>query len=463
MGKGAREAETAGATSYPPARMAWTGVAILFLVYASSFVDRQLISLMVKPMRADLHISDTQISLLHGFAFALFYALLGGPIGRMVDRSDRRHILFGGIAAWSLFTCACGLVRSFPALFAARLGVGVGEATVAPATYSLLADYFPPERRGLPMAVFGAGVYVGIGLALLLGGALISLLSGAGAIVAGPLGTLRPWQLAFILAGAPGLILCCCVYLLWDPRSAQGVHKEAAAAVPILPHWRAHWRAIAGHHGAITLMAVALYALLAWAPEYFRRIHGADPAAISLRIGIIVMACGTAGVIAAGLATDRLRARGSGHARLTVTAVAALASCPAIILFALAPGRDAALLWFGLAIFCLASLTTCGPAGVQELNPPQLRGTGAALFQFVVTLIGLGIGPTMVPLVSDFLLKDERRLDLAIVWTLPVAVLAATLLALRTRTAYGRTLEALGDAPGDPVIPPADDLVRSPA
>jgi len=449
---------------YPPARTAWLGVALLFLVYASSFVDRQIISLLVKPIRADLGISDTQIGLLQGFAFALFYALLGGPIGRLVDRGSRRLVLFCGIGAWSLFTCACGLANSFSALFAARLGVGVGEATVAPATYSLLADYFRPEKRGLPMAVFGAGVYVGMGLALLLGATLISALSAAGPVAMGWLGVMKPWQLAFVIAGAPGLLLCLGVFLLWDPRSlSSGKGTAGQSSVPILTHWRANWRAIAGHHAAIALMAVALYALLAWAPEYFRRIHGADVGTISMAIGLVVMVAGTAGVVTAGVASDRLRAAGVMHGRLTVAALAAFTACPAIILFALAPGQDAALAWLGVAVFCLSSLTTCGPAGVQELNPPELRGAGTALFQFVVTLVGLGVGPSLVPLVSDHVLGNETRLDLAIMGTLPAAVLLSSCLSLATRAAYDCALGGLESHDPEAMVIPADGLVQNPA
>ena len=335
---------------------------------------------------------------------------------------------------------------------------------MAPATYSLLADYFRPEQRGLPMAVFGAGVYVGMGLALLLGGSLISALSATGPMAIGSMGVMKPWQLAFVIAGAPGLLLCLGVFLLWDPRSRSSTNGTAErTSVPILPHWRANWRAIAGHHAAIALMAVALYALLAWAPEYFRRIHGADLGPISLAIGLIVMVAGTAGVVTAGVASDRLRAAGVMHGRLTVAAVAAFAGCPAIILFALAPGQDAALAWLGVTVFCLSSLTTCGPAGVQELNPPELRGTGTALFQFVVTLVGLGVGPSLVPLVSDHVLGNEARLDLAIIATLPATVLLSSCLFLATRTAYDRALGRLEGLVPEAMVIPADGLVQNPA
>ena len=152
---------------------AWTVVVLLLLAYAVSLIDRQVLSLLVQPIKASLDISDTQISLLHGLAFAIFYTMFGILIGRAVDKYNRRNIIVAGITLWCLATIACGLASSFAGLFIARMFVGVGEATLSPAAFSMIADYFPPERRARAMSVFSTGVFVGSGLALILGGAAI--------------------------------------------------------------------------------------------------------------------------------------------------------------------------------------------------------------------------------------------------------------------------------------------------
>ncbi len=196
----------------------WPAVALLLLVYANSFVDRQIISLLVMPIRSSLGISDSQFSLLNGLAFALFYATLGIPIARWVDRSDRGVILAIGTAVWSIFTMLCGWATSFGGLFLARMGVGAGEATLVPCIYSLLADYFPVQRRGLAMGIFGSGVYLGMGLALIVGGSILQALGRLGEITLGPLGSFASWQLVFCIVGLPGLLLAALVLLLWEPR-----------------------------------------------------------------------------------------------------------------------------------------------------------------------------------------------------------------------------------------------------
>lgn len=433
------------ARRYPSPVAAWSAIALLFVVYACSFVDRQIMSMMVRPIRADLHISDTGISLLQGLAFALFYAFLGAPIGRLVDSADRPRVLAVGIAAWSLFTCLCGRASSFWTLFLARLGVGVGEATVNPATYSLIADYFPPDRRGLPMGVFGSGVYVGMGLALLLGGALIRLLTDVGPIDVPVLGAFAPWQVAFVCAGLPGLLLAGLVLFLREPREHADARRDVAGPPSLraaLRYVADNRRAIASHHLATALLAMALYSMLAWAPEYFRRSFGLDPARAGLTIGGTVAVCGTLGVILSGVLSDRLLARGIASARMLVTALAGILACPTGLAFALAPSLDFATFWMGATVFLVATLTVCGPTGAQDLYPARLRGMGSALMSFVVTLLGLGVGPTCVAAIGDYLLRDEAKLYQALALTLPVMTAGAAIVALTGRTAFARCAAA---------------------
>ena len=401
--------------------------------------------LLVMPIRADLHISDFQFSLLTGLAFALFYAVLGLPIARLVDRGDRRVILSIGVVTWSIFTLLCGRAMSFATLFLARTGVGVGEATLVPCTYSLLADYFPAQRRGVAMGIFGSGVYLGMGGALILGGAVWRALRHTDGYVIGPFGHFSAWQLVFVLVGAPGLILAALLLLVWEPRrQRREVGSESVTESPrtgLLSIWRQGYPALIGHHLATGLLAMALYGVATWAPEYLRRTFGVDVSIGGYAVGVSVMVSGTCGVVIAGLLSDRLLRRGLAAARLMVLAGAGVFSCPCLILFSSAASLTMALAGLSGAVFFLAALTSCGPLGVQELYPPRLRGQGAAAFQFLVTLLGLGGGPALIAAVSDFVLHPTHQLGPAMGITTPILALLAGLAALAGMSSYGRTVE----------------------
>ena len=205
--------------NFPNPSVAWTTLAILFLAYISSFVDRMIISLLVEPIKKDFQISDTQVSLLLGLSFAIFYCLAALPIGRLVDIWSRKKIVTVGITLWSFMTALCGLAQNYTQLFLARIGVGVGEASLAPAAYSMLADSFPPKKLGLAMGVFTMGTAVGAGLALIIGGAIISFVTGESGenISLFGIGFLSGWQWVFVLVGLPGLFIALLTSLIREP------------------------------------------------------------------------------------------------------------------------------------------------------------------------------------------------------------------------------------------------------
>ncbi|MBL8629221.1 MAG: MFS transporter, partial [Rhodospirillaceae bacterium] len=203
--------------SYPSPAKAWWAMVVLFLAYTLSFIDRTILALLVEPLRRDLGLSDTEISLLHGLAFAIFYSTMGVPIAVLSDKRSRRLIIGVGVFFWSLMTVLCGVATSFWKLFAARLGVGVGEATLGPATYSLVADLFPEHLRGKAMGFFATGIHVGAGLALIVGGAIVGMAAGVGEIETA-VGTFRSWQLVFFIVGAPGLIIALLCATMIEPK-----------------------------------------------------------------------------------------------------------------------------------------------------------------------------------------------------------------------------------------------------
>ena len=238
-----------------------------------SFVDRQVITLLVQPIRQDLGINDTQISLLMGFAFAIFYVLMGVPIARLSDRYNRRNIIAAGIFLWSLATAACGLAKNFTHLFLARIGVGVGEATLTPAAYSMIADYFPKEKLGRALGVYSTGVYLGAGVATVAGGAAVKLISQANPVELPLLGTVAPWQMTFMVVGLPGLLLVLVMMLSIREPARKDVNERidsAAGAVPIREVLAFIWKN-RGTFGSIFIGyafgGMAFYRFLFWMPE----------------------------------------------------------------------------------------------------------------------------------------------------------------------------------------------------
>ena len=258
-----------GTDPFPPQRYAWYVVGILTLANASAFIDRQVLGLLVSPIRRDLGISDTQMGVLYGLAFALFYTLLGIPLGRLADRGSRRAIIGIGIAAWSVMTVLCGLARTYEQLLLARFGVAIGEAALAAPALSLLADYFAPNRRATALSVYALGIYLGAGLANLVGGAVLSGLDENAMLVWPIIGTIRPWQSVFIVVGLPGLIVALLMATVREPeRRETGQATDAAAFTihDVMRYLRANRRTFLCHNLGYALFAMVNFASAAWLP-----------------------------------------------------------------------------------------------------------------------------------------------------------------------------------------------------
>ncbi|HET7131816.1 MAG TPA: MFS transporter, partial [Gammaproteobacteria bacterium] len=215
--------------TYPSRARAWYAVGVLYVAYVLAFVDRQIISFLVAPIRADLDITDFQFSLIAGLAFAIFYAVLGVPLGFLADRFSRRNLVAIGIALWSVMTAWCGLAGNYLQLFLARLGVGVGEGSLTPSAISLISDFFPRERRGLPINVYTAGVYWGIGIANVFGGVIVAYTAAASGIDLPWIGHLRPWQAAFMLVALPGIAVSLLTLTFREPVR----HEKTASTVRV--------------------------------------------------------------------------------------------------------------------------------------------------------------------------------------------------------------------------------------
>lgn len=399
--------------AYPNQTYAWYVVGVLVLAYTFSFIDRQILALLHAPIKADLGLSDTMFSLLGGIAFASFYTLLGLPIGRLADRRSRRGIIMVGIAVWSLMTAVCGLAKNFWQLFFARMGVGVGEAALSPAAYSMIADYFKPKYLGTAISIYGMGIYIGSGLAFIVGGVVVDWAVSAPDFDLPVVGTIRPWQLTFFAVGLPGLLVVLLMMTVKEP-ARRGVAAKAAAQAEmasvgeVATFVRKRWRTFLGHFLGFAPLSLIGYGSSAWMPAFFDRTY--DGFQVALWYGSIILIFGPLGIVAGGALADRWRARGHLDSYIRVGIMAALVLIPINVFQPLMPNEWLAIALIVPSAFFGAMPFGVAPAGLQAITPNRMRGQVSALYLFTVNIIGLGLGPTVIAFATDFIFKDEALL-----------------------------------------------------
>ncbi|MBM4196984.1 MAG: MFS transporter [Gammaproteobacteria bacterium] len=413
-------------TSGAPAR--WYLVAVLTVAYVLSFIDRSILTLLVGPIKADLGVTDTQVSLLHGLAFAVFYTLLGIPIATLADRRNRRNIIAIGVAFWSLATAICGLARNFWELLAARIGVGVGEAALSPAAYSMIADSFPPERLNRALSVYTLGAFAGMGLALIIGAAVIAEVAQAGVTELPLVGALRPWQLVFLVVGLPGLVVALWLLTLTEPLRRSPAAGSGGSIAALWPHIRRHWQAYAAHLIGFALLGMVLNSLLAWTPAHLARSFGLGPAEAGLRLGSLIVVFCTAGILTGGWLADRWQAAGRSDAPLRVGVISA-AGCLAFGVFApVVDTLDVMLALYAPLLFFSTFAYGAAPAALQVLAPAANRAVASALYLFFLNIIGMGIGPLATALATDYIFGNELAVGRSLALVTGAAALAAALL-----------------------------------
>ena len=419
---------------YPNPRYAWYVVSVLTLAYLLSFLDRQILALLVEPIRRDLDISDTQVSLLGNLAFGIFYTVLGLPLGRAADRFSRRGIIAAGVTIWCLMTAMCGLARNFSQLFLARVGVGVGEAALNPAALSLISDYFPRKTRGRALTFYNMGVSLGVGVALIFGGQLIAWVAAAPPVDVPGIGVLRAWQTVFLLVGLPGLLIGLLMLTVREPRRrdrlqvqlADGTTTEQLTVGQTVAFLRRRWRTYLSHFLGMSVVTILGYNYFFWVPSMFVRTWGWTIPQISLAYGLINLTCGPLGVLLGGWVADRLRQRGYQDALMrTCLGGAALLLVPAAILTPLMPTGQLALALLVPMSLGGACVTATGAAALQMIAPNQLRAQTTALYYFVIGVLGL-LGPTAVGMVTDYGFGNDGALR----WSLSIVCGGASVLGL---------------------------------
>ncbi len=383
-------------SGYPRRSYAWCVVAILIATAIVSYTDRQVLSLLVDPVRRDLGISDTQISLLLGTAFAVIYGIAGIPFGMLADRTSRRNLIFFGVVVWSLGTVGCGYAHSFGQLFAARIVVGLGESVLSPAAISLISDYFPPSRRGMAVGCFLSGIAIGIGASILIGGGVLHLVE-AGAMVGTPLAGLASWRLVLLLIGAPGLAWSLMILLIREPvrrLTEAGAVPDAAVATR-----RTTLYAVAPIYFVVAMASLVDNAVGAWAPTLLIRNFGRDPAQVGLQLGLLLTIAFGSGVLLGGWLSDLVGGSGRWIRKLGVCLVASLAILPvslAIDSSQLEIVMAAVPLYFALS----GVVTACGFSSILDAIPNSQRGFAMAVSFFLNVAVGAGLGPTSVALAS---------------------------------------------------------------
>lgn len=382
----------------------WYVVGFLTLASTVSIIDRQILALMIGPVKRDLGVSDTMMGLLGGLAFTLFYTLLTLPMAWLADRSNRRRIIGLGIFFWSLATMACGLAGHFWQLFVARATVGVGEATLAPAAISILSDTFDRARLPLAIAIFGAAPFIGVGLANLLGGMVIAHLEAVPNLALPVVGAMKSWQAMFLIVGAPGLLLAALVLTIREPLRTGRIGGATQASLSIRDAARffaGRGRFLAFHFIGFTALAMQGWAIFYWVVEFFLREHGVDRATVGLHFGLIALVIGTAGGVFAGQLAARMMREGRADATLRLVLVATCALIPIGVAAFLVPGYGAAMTLVALAIFFMGWPNGLGTAALQFIVPNELRGQVMALYFVVVNFLSYTLGPLLGGLISD--------------------------------------------------------------
>lgn len=404
---------------------AWLTLAALFVAYICSFIDRMIVGLLVDQIKADLAITDTQISLIQGLSFAIFFTLASIPIGLLIDRVNRTRAVAVGVAAWSAATVACGQATSFAGLFLARMGVGVGEAVLSPAAYSIIADSFPRRRLGLAMGIFGLGSATGAGLAFMIGGGVVALVAQADTMSLPLFGEVRPWQFAFIVAGLPGLLIALAFLFIPDPGHAN----RTANAVP-LSDVRTELRTNVGFYwsvfGGVAAVNLSVLGTVNWLPAMYMRGFGTELSTTGYLAGSLLIIGGLLGMVGGGAIMDRVGG-GVPAARMRFCGWAvAIAIIPATA-FPLVPNIWMAGLLFIAFFTAAAAVVSAAPSVLQEMAPAGMRATIAAVYVFVINAVGIGLGPSVTAGLSDTLFPggDGIRSAMAIVAPFGYAIGAA--------------------------------------
>jgi MFS family permease len=424
-------------------------VAVLLTAQAFSFLDRMIMGLLVGPIRESFQISDTQYSLLAGLAFSLFYAIMGLPLARIADRGSRRNLIVAGIAVWSFMTAACGLAKGYWSLFVARVGVGIGEATLGPAAYSMIADYFPKSILGRALSVYMIGVTLGSGFAYMLGGAVVGYVEDMGTIMVPVIGEIEGWQLTFFVVGIPGLLVSLLMLTtVREPARTGIVTPEAVPVSEVADYLWQRRRAYGGHILGISIFIMVVYALNLWGPTYFIRTFGYTRPEAGWVFGLVMIGSGTLGLLLAGTLSDRLVSKGIHDAYVKIILFSMVAMIPSAATLAFLESDLLAIVFMSLAVFFSAFQGGLAGGTLQLMTPNRMRGQVMAVYGLSSNLIGLGLGPTVIAMTTDYVFGYDEAIGKSIALCAVILCPIGALILWRSLPAIGKQLAEQREAEG---------------
>ena len=391
------------ATPYPDRKYAWFVVFVLILASLIAFIDRQVVAIVVGPMQEDLGVGDTEIGWLYG-VFALFYAVAALPIATLADTKSRKTIIAVGIALWSLLTIACGLARNYWQIFFARMGVGIGEATLNPSTTSLIGDFFPRKDVPLALSIFQIGPIVGTGIAFIIGGMVLELVQQAEPLTLPLIGPLKPWQQTFVYVGAPGILLAGLFLFIREPVRRVSNEPEIArtGTAQLIHFYRTNASTLLWHHLGFVSLILTGYAFVFWSVTFFVRIHGVPAADASQVFGWIFVFFGPLGPLIVAYIAAELKRRGHHDANITAGMIGGIATIPCVLLIQIAPSATWAYILYAPALLAVNSPFGIAAGALPVITPPHLRARVAAVYMFAGA-VGMMFGPPLAGAFNEYL------------------------------------------------------------
>jgi MFS family permease len=418
-------------------------VGLLTAAYAVSILDRTIISLLVQPITHDLHISDSQFGLLQGLAFSILYSVIGLPMGMLADLWDRRLTIIIGLVLWSSATLGCGFANSFSALFAARAAVGIGEACLMPVAASLIADLFAPDRRAKAYGVFVGGSTIGSGLALILGGLAIKLAAHLVTTAQAVFGGFAPWHVVFFLTGAPGLLIALVMALLLrEParKAIKAAEADGEGSLSTFAFLKSSWRAHGALIGGAALNLACVYAIIAWFPALFMRVHGWSAATTGQVLGWLSLPIGLFTAINSGWVMAWLAKRGHSDAPMLVAATTALAFATFGVGACLLPSGAWAIVGYVAITLVVNWNSVAAIAGLAQITPSRLRARVVSVYNLIIGVFSMSLGAFAVGQLSDTVFKGPKGISASLAAAFLGFSLPALAVLLAGRGAYRKAL-----------------------
>lgn len=422
----AYRASTDESAQYPSAGVAWYALIVLLLLYFMYFVDRNILTLLVAPVRKDLGINDSQIGVLNGYSFSVLNGLFAIPFGWYADRHSRKHVLVFGIAFWGCSTIASGFTTTFTQLMLTRMGLGLGEAALAPVAFSLISDYFRKDKRGTAVGVYGIGGFGGIGLSYLIGGAVLATFRGVDTVDLPLIGATTLWHAAFIAVGVITLLLALVTCTIREPPRIDSAQRATGSAgeVGFFQHIRTHWLAFWLVIGGYVCLGILAIGWFAWLPSYFIRVFHMPPVQAGIQVGWTTTIAGVTGAVVGGIIADRLMKRGARGGKVLNLFImfCCWIVCALGILFS--TSITMSLVW--TFIFTFADGIGFMQYGnvMQEMFPVHLRARSVAAWGVCSSMLSYGVGPLMFGLSTDFVFHGDDGLRFALGFvSLPVVAI----------------------------------------